>query len=173
MLKRSVRIVASIALAMSLLAWSSARAQDQKPMPPANPNQGYFGAKFSDINDEMAEKLGLDSQDGVVIMEVIKDSPAAKAGIKQGDVVKKLDDKPINAKEDFVTIMRASKPDQQLKVSIIREKQPQDLTVTLEKRPPAMDELDKQMQKERMEREKGNDNDNDHDKDKGPATKPN
>ncbi|MBC8107225.1 MAG: PDZ domain-containing protein, partial [Anaerolineae bacterium] len=138
-------------------------------MPPANPNQGFFGAKFSDIDDETAEKLGLDSQDGVVIMEVMPDSPAEKAGIKNGDVVKKLDDKEIGAKEDFVAVMRASKPDQQLKVSVIREKQPQDITVTLAKRPASMDALDKQMQKERMEKEKEMEKDND----KGPATKPN
>ncbi|MBC8105483.1 MAG: PDZ domain-containing protein, partial [Anaerolineae bacterium] len=166
MLKRSVRIVASIALAMSLMAGSSARAQDHgekqegkhehqqgqaKEMPPANPNQGYFGAKFGLISDEKAEELGLDSQDGVVIMEVIPDSPAAKAGLKTDDVVKKLDDKDIEGTEGFVAVMRASKPDQQLKVSIIREKQPQDITVTLAKRPASMDALDKQMQKERME----------------------
>ena len=184
MLKRSVGIVASIALAMSLLAWSSARAQDHgekhegkneqqdqgqaRQLPPARPDQGYFGAKFGVISDEKAEELGLDSQDGVVIIEIIPDSPAEKAGLKKDDVVRKLDDKEIGGVEGFVTVMRASKPDQQLKVSIVRDKQPQDLTVTLAKRPASMDELDKKMQKERMDREKEMEKENE----KEPATKP-
>lgn len=183
MVQRSVRIVASVVLAMSLMAWSAARAQDhgekheghqqqdqggaarQAP----NPNQGYFGAKFAPISDEQAEQLGLDSQDGVVIIEILPDSPAEKAGLKKNDVVKKLDDKDFDGVQGFVAVMRASKPDQQLKVSIIRDKQPQDINVTLGKRPASMDAMQKQMEKERMEKEKENDND----KDKGPATKPN
>ena len=185
MLNRSIRFVASIALAMSLLAWSSARAQDHgekhegnhgqndqdaaKKLPPANPNQGYFGAKFGPVSDEKAEELGLDSQDGVVIMEIIKDSPAEKAGLKVDDVVRKLDDKEIDGVNGFVAVMRASKPDQQLKVSIIRDKKPEDMIVTLAKRPASMDELDKKMQKERMDREKDMEKENNN----GPATKPN
>lgn len=187
MLKRSVRIVASIALAMSLMAWSSARAQDHgekhegkheqqegqaKQMPPANPNQGYFGAKFAQITDEKAEELGLDSQDGVVIMEILPDSPAARAGLKPDDVVKKLDDKDVDGVEAFVAVMRASKPDQQLKVSIIRDKKPEDLTVTLAKRPASMDALQKQMEKERMEKEKDMEKEKAHEHEQEPATKP-
>ncbi|CAN5394107.1 hypothetical protein BH09PLA1_BH09PLA1_04270 [soil metagenome] len=187
MLKRIAGIVAALALVLSLAAVATAQAHDdhhdkhgdkhdggamQEPgqaMPKANPGQGYFGAKFGPVSDEKAEELGLDSQDGVVIMEVLKDSPAEKAGLKEDDVVKKLDDKEVEGVQGFVAVMRASKPDQQLKVSIIREKQPQDVTVTLAKRPASMDELDKQMQKERMEKEKGMENEHG----KGPATKPN
>jgi S1-C subfamily serine protease len=171
-----IRVFTAFALVLSLAAFASAQHDDHKDkhdqgekggmqmepkLPPPNPNQGYFGAKFGPISDEAAEELGLDSQDGVVIMEVMADSPAAKAGIKPKDVVKKLNDKDITDVPSFVTIMRASKPDDQLKVSLIRDKKAEEVTVTLGKRPASMNE---QQQKPKMEK--------DNDNDKEPATKP-
>ena len=176
-MQRIVRMMAALALVFSLATIASAQHEDHqdkhadqqhKPghdqmpegnrLPPANPNQGYFGAKFGPISDEVAEDLGLDSQDGVVIMEVMPDSPAAKAGIKEKDVVKKLNEKDITDVQGFVAVMRGSKPDDQMKVSIIRDKKPEDVTVTLGKRPASMNE------KPKMEK--------DNDNDKEPATKP-
>jgi S1-C subfamily serine protease len=145
-------MITTLALVLSLSAFASAQHEDHKDkhdhggmqmepqLPPPNPNQGYFGAKFGPISDEMAEELGLDSQDGVVIFEILPDSPAQKAGVQVNDVVRKLDDKEIMDVPGFVTVMRASKPEQQLKVAIIRDKQPQEFTVTLGKRPPSMNE---------------------------------
>lgn len=171
-MQRTVRMMAALALMLSLAALASAQANDDQKakrgaaeggmqmepsrMPPANPNQGYFGAKFAPISDEVAGELGLDSQDGVVIVEVMADSPAAKAGIKEKDVVKKLNDKDITDVASFVTVMRSSKPDDQMKVALIRDKNKEEVTVTLGKRPASMNE------KPKMEK----------DNDKDPATKP-
>ncbi len=167
-MQRTVRMIATMALVLSLAGVASAQDQDHKDkhaehqqgggqmqpggqpgnLPPANPNQGYFGARFGDINDEVAEELGLDSQDGVVIIEVVKDSPAEKAGLKPMDIVKKLGDKDITNVPSFVTVMRASKPGDELKVSVIREKKTEELTVTLGKRPANMEQQQQPKAKE-------------------------
>ena len=159
-MQRIVRMIATLALVLSLAGYASAQHEDHKDkhaehqqgggqmqpggqpgnLPPPNPNQGYFGAKFGPINDEVAEDLGLDSQDGVVIIEVVKDSPAEKAGLKPMDVVKKLGEKDVTDVPSFVTVMRASKPGDEMKVSIIREKKTEELTVTLGKRPANMEQ---------------------------------
>jgi len=170
-MQRIVRIMAALALVLSLTALASAQHEDHKDkqdqgggqmqpsrMPAPNPNQGYFGAKFAPISDDVAEDLGLDSQDGVVIVEVLPGSPAEKAGIKEKDVVKKLNDKELTDQASFSAIMRATKPDDQLKVSLIRDKKTEEITVTLGKRPASMNE----QPKPKMEK----------DTDKEPATKP-
>ena len=103
----------------------------------------------------MADQLGLDSQDGVVIIDVFPGSPAENGGLKKGDVVKELDGKPIDAKEAFMAIMREKHPDDQLAVKYLREKKPQELTVTLSKRPADFQKMAQSQQD-----------------DKGPTTKP-
>src|SRR4051812_41264734 len=74
-------VVAMFAL-IGLVAVASARQQDQPKMAPRNPNAGFLGAKFSPVTDELADQLKLDTQDGVVVIEVVPDSPAEKAGLK-------------------------------------------------------------------------------------------
>lgn len=143
-MKRSMQMIASLMLVLVFAGLVSAQHEQQQQQPVKtnpNPNAAYFGAKFADISDEVAEQLELDSQDGVVIMEVFPESPAGKAGIKQGDVIKELDGKPIDAKEAFMEIMRGKKPDDQVKVKLIREKKPEELTVTLTKRPANFDAM--------------------------------
>lgn len=105
-----------------------------------NPNAGFLGAKFGPISDEVAEQLKLDSQAGLLVMEVIPDSPAAKAELKENDIIKSIDGRPIEDVRAFVMMMNNTKPDQVLKMGILREGKTMDVPVTLGKRPPMMDQ---------------------------------
>lgn len=61
-----------------------------------NFNPPYLGATFQAVNTEIADSLGMDHVYGVLITEVIKNSPADKAGLKVGDVLFSIDGKIIN-----------------------------------------------------------------------------
>ena len=168
-MQKLVRMIAALMLVFSLSAFAFAQAHDDKEKQDQdhgqmqerrvqtnpNPNAAYFGTKFADISDEVADEMGLESQDGVVIMDVFPGSPADKAGLKRGDVIKELDGKMIDAKEAFMAIMREKKPDQQMIVKYVHEKKPEEVTVVLAKRPS---DFEKMAQGEQ--------------KDKEPATKP-
>ena len=117
--------------------------QQQQPRIRPNPKAGFLGAKFGPISDELAEQLKLDSQAGVVVMEVIPDSPAAKAQLQPADIIKTIDGKPTDDVPAFVMMMNDTKPDQVLKVGILREGKPMDVSVTLGKRPPMMEQMDR------------------------------
>jgi serine protease Do len=136
------KLIPSLAAMVSLLGLIAIAAaqQERQPakMPPRNPNAGFLGAKLSPVTDELADQLKLDTQDGVVVVEVVGDSPAQTAGLKEGDVIRQMDDKKIDTVETFVGFMRATKPDQQVKVGLMREGKMQDLTVTLGKIPADM-----------------------------------
>src|SRR5690606_30795497 len=46
----------------------------------------FIGVTLAELNDRLAEQLGLDSSDGVVVMQVLRDSPANLAGLRPYDV---------------------------------------------------------------------------------------
>jgi serine protease Do len=131
-MKMSIRIAVMIA-AVALLTGAVSAHQGQ---PPAG--SGFLGGKFAPINDDVATELGIDVQDGVVMVEVIDGSPAEKAGLKEKDILKKIDGKAIDGVDTFRAIMGATKPGQPLKLSIVRDKQEQEIEVTLGERPKNM-----------------------------------
>ncbi|TPW29369.1 DegQ family serine endoprotease [Pararhizobium mangrovi] len=55
----------------------------------------YIGASFESLTPDVADALGLDRPRGALVNKVAPDGPAAKAGLKAGDVVTALDGKPV------------------------------------------------------------------------------
>ncbi len=53
--------------------------------------RGWFGVTVQEVTPELAQSLGLASARGALVNEVIKGSPAEKAGVKQGDVIVAID----------------------------------------------------------------------------------
>ena len=114
--------------------------QQQQPRRPMNPNAGFLGARFSPITDEIAEELKLDSQAGVIVVDVMEDSPAQKAGLQGEDIIRQIDGKKIEDVDEFSRTMSQTKPGQELKLTILRQGKEQELPVTLGKRPPQMNQ---------------------------------
>jgi len=114
-----------------------ARAQQEptKMQSPRNPNAGWLGAKFAPVNDEAMDQLKLETQDGVLIVETIENSPAEAAGLKQGDVLRKIDDKDIKDTDDLRSVMSKTSPGQQVKLGVWREGKMQEIPATLAKIP--------------------------------------
>ena len=66
--------------------------------------------------------------------DVSPGSPAAKAGFKAGDVMVEFDGKPIQNLYDFTYALRAKKPDEVVKVKVIRGGKPVEAMVSLTRR---------------------------------------
>src|SRR5262245_6585339 len=118
MIRRNIGMAAVVVLAVGLMAYA---AQAQQERMRRNPNAGFLGVKLGPVSDEVQEELKLESQDGIVVLELIPGSPAEKAGLQKMDVIRKVDGKDITDVEDFVTVMEKSKPDQQVQFSVMRE----------------------------------------------------
>ena len=73
--------------------------------------------------------------DGLTIASVIADSPADKAGLKRGDVVKSIDGTSVSDRTDLRDVLKDKKPGDEVALSISRDGDAQDVTVTLEARP--------------------------------------
>ena len=93
--------------------------------------RAYLGIVLQPVDKELADALGLDKQDGVLISEVMKDSPAQKAGLVQGDIVLSYNDKPIKSVSKFRNDIALMHPGATLKLRILRNQKQLDISVSL------------------------------------------
>jgi len=82
-----------------------------------------------------AAQLGLDQAAGVLVREVGEGTPAAGAGVQPGDVLAKLDGKPLDTVEDFLGELRQHRPGDRVNLTIIRDGREQQMTATLADNP--------------------------------------
>jgi serine protease DegQ len=99
--------------------------------------RGFVGITPQDITPELAEALGLDAARGALIALVSAGSPADKSGLKKGDVIAAINDKPVQDRVAAMAIIAALKPGSEAKFNITRDKKAQSLTVVIGKRPKA------------------------------------
>ena len=64
-------------------------------------NRGYIGVEMKTIDEVEAKAVGLDKVQGVMVDNVLKDSPAQKAGIEAGDIILDIDGQPITSSNEL------------------------------------------------------------------------
>jgi serine protease DegQ len=97
--------------------------------------RGWLGVEPTEITPEMAETFGLKQTQGVIITGVLQDGPAAKAGIKPGDVLLRVAGKDIQNVGELLTHIASLPPGQQVKVELTRRNAAMTLDVTPAQRP--------------------------------------
>jgi serine protease Do len=96
---------------------------------------GFLGVAMQNLNAELAKALGIETTEGVLISDVLKDSAAEKAGIKKYDVLVEFNGKPVKSARQLTIDVASLKPGMQVEMVVLRKGQRQNLTVTLGKRP--------------------------------------
>jgi serine protease Do len=95
--------------------------------------RGWFGVAVQAVTPELAKSFGLKEQRGVLISQVMKDSPAEKAGLKTGDIITEFDGKPINEMHELPRIAANLPVGKKALVKIIRNGKVEEKTVLIEK----------------------------------------
>ena len=93
--------------------------------------RGFLGVGIQDVTADLAQSFGLKETNGALISDVVEDSPAERAGIKQGDVMLQYDGKAV---EDPAALQRAvtrTPVGAKIAVKVLREGHAQDMTVTI------------------------------------------
>jgi len=96
--------------------------------------RGWLGVVITNLDPDMAEAFGLKDAKGALISDIVDDSPAAKAGLKEGDVVLKLDNTVIETSDQLTMLIGSKAPDSKIKLTVWRENGEKTLTVTLGER---------------------------------------
>jgi len=97
--------------------------------------RGWLGVQIQSLNEDAALALGLPDESGAIVAEIIEGSPAAKAGVKQGDVVLKMNGTPIKDNRDLSRKVAALQVGQSAAFTVWRDNRQVNLTVTIAKRP--------------------------------------
>jgi Do/DeqQ family serine protease len=91
----------------------------------------WFGASLQSVTSEIADSLGLDRPTGVLVKDVNGKGPAARAGLKAGDVITSVDDKPINDPQAFQYRFVTKGIGGEAQLALIRKGQQVRLTIPL------------------------------------------
>ena len=97
--------------------------------------RGYLGVSMVDNNPDIAKQLGVSDPQGVVIAEVLPNSPAAKAGLKPYDVVRGFNGHTINNLSSFRSHIAEVEVDAKVELRILRGGQEMTLTAVMEEAP--------------------------------------
>lgn len=92
---------------------------------------GYLGVQIQDLSEQLGEYFKVKKGNGVLVSEVVKDSPAEKAGLKAGDVIIKVDDKDVSNTSELTQVVRGYKPESEVNIVVVRDGKNKTLTATL------------------------------------------
>ena len=96
--------------------------------------RGWLGIELqSSMKDPT--KLGDDTQ-GVEVMNVMPDGPAAKAGLQKGDIITAMDNKPVNDANTLIQMVARKAPNSVVNLQVMRNKAQSSVNVTLGERQP-------------------------------------
>lgn len=99
-----------------------------------NVQRGILGVEGGELNAEAAKKYGIKQTEGFYVNKVNKNSGAEKVGIVKGDVILKLDDTKIASSAEMATVINTKRPNDIVKVTLLRDGKNLALNVPLTKK---------------------------------------
>jgi len=97
--------------------------------------RGRIGVQIQDVNAQFADAFGLDRPRGALVGQVVEDGPAAKAGIRAGDVILSVDGKSVERSTQLPSVISAIKPGSSAKVEVWRDRESKLVNVKVDEFP--------------------------------------
>lgn len=97
--------------------------------------RGYLGALVGDLNPGLAKEFNVPDTSGALVQNVEANGPAAKAGIKNGDVIRTFNGEPVEGSSQLTADVMNTNPGATVTLGILRNGQHMDIKVTLGERP--------------------------------------
>jgi serine protease Do len=91
--------------------------------------RGWMGVEIRPLDDILARQFGVSDTNGVIVNNVLPDSPAEKAGLRRGDVIREFNGQKITTQESLVDIVSRTPPKTKTRVGILREGRAMELTL--------------------------------------------
>jgi serine protease Do len=99
-------------------------------------HRGYLGVQIKDIPDlDLARRLGLQDKNGVLISRVLPDTPGARAGLKDGDVITAINGQPVKNAHDLQSVVLNLAVGKEIDLSVLRDGKPQAVKAKIEEQP--------------------------------------
>lgn len=85
-------------------------------------SRGWLGVLIQEVNKDLADSFGLDKPAGALVAQVMKDSPAEKAGIQTGDIIVEYEGTAINLSSELPQLVGRSKVGETIRLKVVRDK---------------------------------------------------
>lgn len=144
--KYLVGLVAVIILAAGVALAQQPAPAPAPPSPPADlepfdqnfsffiDGGGFLGVYAENINRENMGRYHLNTVRGVGVTQVVKDSPAEKAGLRKDDVILRIDGETVNSVRKLNRLVSEMAPDHSVRITVSRGGSEQEVTATIAKR---------------------------------------
>lgn len=96
--------------------------------------QSFLGISPEEVTAETVRRLGLPEERGALVVHVVPDSPAERAGLKKDDVILTWNGTPVESAVQLRRLIRETPPGRTVRLGIFRDGHQMELTVTLDKR---------------------------------------
>jgi serine protease Do len=95
--------------------------------------RGYLGVNIQTITEDLAKALGIEKTEGALVADVVTDSPAAKSGLKRGDIIIDFNGKEIQDSQDLPAKVAATMVGEEVDVTILRDGKEKQIPVVVGK----------------------------------------
>jgi serine protease Do len=95
-----------------------------------------LGISAEDLNGQLGAYFGAPNDEGILVREVKRGTPAEKAGLKAGDVITKVDDKPVKSLRDLRSELRGKSEQKTVNLSVLRKGSTMNVPIEIEKPHP-------------------------------------
>ena len=85
------------------------------------PSHAQMGVSLITVNNDLAQRFGIQATEGAYINSLTAGGAAAKAGLQEGDVILKVDGEPITSSSDLVLAVRSHSPNDEVEVTYLRD----------------------------------------------------
>ncbi|HLA68380.1 MAG TPA: PDZ domain-containing protein [Bacteroidota bacterium] len=122
-------------ITMALLAFAIAIPLSPAVAQTATARSGWLGVSIQDVTEGLMKDKDLKDRDGAYVSEVVEDSPADSAGIKEGDVITEFNGRMIYDASDLSKAVGRTKPGTKATVVLMRKGEKKNLAVVIQKQP--------------------------------------
>jgi len=95
--------------------------------------RGFLGIQLNreEVDEAMAESFGLDEAGGVLVAEVVEDSPAEEAGLEAGDIILKMNGETVEGNRAFRNRVALTEPGKKIELKVFRDDKIKTVEVTI------------------------------------------
>lgn len=102
---------------------------------------GWLGVTVQDLTEDLAEHFGLEEKKGALVVNILPDSPAEEAGIREDDVILKFEDKEISNIQDLIRNVSKVEVGKEAELLVFRDRKKITLKVVIGERPEDLERL--------------------------------
>lgn len=139
-MKSPLMIMLAVAAVFTLTAHTCSSAPpDEKTQNTTAPGKsGYLGVSIQDMTPRLARTMEVKTEEGALVSEVLDESPAEKAGLKDDDIIVAYDGSKIADADALRAAVRKTKPGTSVSLTVIRNDETKKITAEIGKTPRSM-----------------------------------